>query len=463
MRNVQSESVQLIVALFLVTGLVGWLVRRVLHRLAHSHKPAQDQADVALRRQLIRGAIGPVSLLVWYYGLWAIAHTAIQSEWVPEEWRWLDQVLWKVALVGLFISGFWLLFRATEAIDGRLKRFAAATKGRVDDVLLPLIGTALRVTVPILGLILATRLSPLSAEVIVVANKVLSIALVVAMAWLVRRAILLTETALVRPAAANTPDQRALLTRVRVLRRIAMALVVVFTISAVLMTFEEVRDVGRSLLASAGVAGIVIGLAAQRSLGNLFAGLQIALTQPVRIGDLVLVEGEVGNIEEITLTYVVVRIWDLRRIVLPISYFIEKPFQNWTRVPTNILSPLTLRVDFSLPVGELREFLKEEIAKSPNWDKQVFGVQVTNTDSSSMEVRVLGSAADPGASFNLQCELREKAIEWIRANYPECLPKQRREQRQLQSWETGATPGRSAASAAEHMDAAPPTPHVSSR
>jgi small-conductance mechanosensitive channel len=197
------------------------------------------------------------------------------------------------------------------------------------------------------------------------------------------------------------------------------------------MLFDEVRDVGRSILASAGIAGIVLGIAAQRSLGNLLAGVQIAITQPIRLGDQVLVEGDVGNIEEITLTYVVVRVWDQRRIVLPISYFIEKPFQNWTRITPNMLSPLTLRVDFSLPLADLRDHLRREIEKSAFWDKKVFGVQVTNTDDRSMEVRVLASAPDSGASFNLQCELREKAITFIQAKYPECLPKIRQEQRRL--------------------------------
>jgi small-conductance mechanosensitive channel len=212
------------------------------------------------------------------------------------------------------------------------------------------------------------------------------------------------------------------------LRRIALVLIGVFAFAATLMMFQEVRDVGRSILASAGIAGIVLGIAAQRSLGNLLAGIQIAVTQPIRLGDQVLVEGDVGNVEEITLTYVVVRVWDQRRIVLPISYFIEKPFQNWTRMPSNMLSPLTLRVDFSLPVDAFRAFMQAEIAQSPFWDKQVFGVQVTNADDRSMEVRVLASAADSGASFNLQCELREKAIGFLQRNYPQCLPRLRQEQ-----------------------------------
>lgn len=433
---IDNPRVQLIAGLLLVTALFVWLVRRVMRRFAHSVKPMPNEADRRLRQELLHTSIGPLSLLVWYYGLWAVAHVALTSDWVPGDWKWIDAVLWRIASAGVFISLLWFVFRAARVIDRRLQHAAAATKSRLDDVVLPLIGTALRVTVPIVALFLFTRTSALAPEAREILNKVLSIGLVVALTWILRRAILLVDAAVIGPRVPSTPAERALFTRVRVLRKVALALVMVFAVSAVLMTFEEVRDVGRSLLASAGIAGIIAGFAAQRSLGNLFAGLQIALTQPVRIGDLVLVEGDVGNVEEITLTYVVVKVWDNRRIVLPISYFIEKPFQNWTRVATNMLSPLTLRVDFSLPVSELRDYLQREIVKSAFWDKQVFGVQVTNADQSSMEVRVLASAPDPGASFNLQCELREKAIGFIRRNYPECLPKQRRELKELDRWST---------------------------
>jgi small-conductance mechanosensitive channel len=429
-----DPRVQLLLGLLLITGLFGWLVRSVLRRVAHEIPRTGEAADRRLRQELLRGAIAPLSLLVWYYGLWAAAHVAITSDWVPASWQWIDTVLWRIASVGLFISGLWFFYRATRVVDRRLQHYAAGTASRVDDVILPLIGTALRLTVPILALFLFTRLSRLPADTIAVANKLLTIALIAALTWILRRGILLIDAAVIGPRTPATPAERALFTRVRVLRKIAIALVMVFAVSAVLMSFEEVRDIGRSMLASAGIAGIVVGFAAQRSLGNLFAGLQIALTQPIRIGDQVLVEGDVGNVEEITLTYVVVCVWDQRRIVLPISYFIEKPFQNWTRVATNMLSPLTLRMDFSLPIGELRDYLQREIAKSTFWDKKVFGVQVTNADDRSMEVRVLASAPDSGASFNLQCELREKAIDFVRRHYPQCLPKQRREQKQMDVW-----------------------------
>jgi small-conductance mechanosensitive channel len=433
-----DPRVQLVASLLLSTALLVIVLRRVLRRHSQAlHAQAAPDTERRLVAELLHRALGPATLLVWYYGVYAAVRAAVAGGWLPAGWEWIDPLLSRGAALGVFLCGLWFFFRAADVLDARLRRVAARTAGRIDDVLLPLLGTALRVTVPILALFLLLRVWPISAAALGVARKLLGVALVAALTWVLRRAVVLTDAAVLGPqglTADTSAERRALYTRVRMLRRIALVLITTFAFAAVLMMFDEVRDLGRSILASAGIAGIVIGFAAQRSLGTLFAGIQIALTQPIRLGDQVLVEGDVGNIEEITLTYVVVRVWDQRRIVLPISYFIEKPFQNWTRVTTNMLSPLVLRVDFSLPVGELRAHLEREIARSAFWDKKVFGVQVTNADAGSMEVRVLASAPDSGASFNLQCELREKAIEWIRGHYPQCLPKVRQEQRKIETW-----------------------------
>lgn len=428
-----------IAVVVVIAALVGWLLHRVIGHRAERSSAHADEAERTLRRGMLRKLRGPVQALVWFYGAWGALWLAAQSGRLPGDWiEPMNELLRALAPAGLAVAAFWYAYRAGGVAETSLQRLAARTERRLDDIVLGLAGTALRLAVPLVALILLLRLVDLPPGLAAFTAKVASIALILAIAWLARRAILLVDEAVLGKTVPATPAERALFTRVRVLRKIALAFVVVFTVSAVLMSFEEVREVGRSLLASAGIAGIVIGFAAQRSLGNLFAGLQIALTQPIRLGDLVLVEGDVGNVEDITLTYVVVRVWDQRRIVLPISYFIERPFQNWTRVPTNMLSPLALRFDFSLPLEPLRDYLKQEIEKSAFWDKQVFGVQVTNADAGSMEVRVLASAPDPGASFNLQCELREKAIDFVRRNFPAALPKLRREQRPLESWKQSA-------------------------
>jgi small-conductance mechanosensitive channel len=442
MNLLATPRAQLVLGTFLVTALLAELLRRLLKRRGHEEE-AKDHSDRRLFGRLLHKAIGPVTLLIWYYGLYGMAHLALSEEWLGPQWQWVDPGLRHITSIGITISFLWFFYRSTVVVDEHLRRIATRTASRVDDVILPLIGTTLRVTVPILAVFTLLRLWPIPDSLMNVIRKLLTIALIAAVTWVVRRAILLVDAAVLGRAEASgnySIDQRALATRVRLLRRIATALVTVIAFATVLMTFEEVRDIGKSILASAGVAGIVLGIAAQSSLGNIFAGVQIALTQPIRLGDQVQVEGDVGNIEELTLTYVVVRVWDGRRIVLPISYFIQKPFQNWTRGQTNMLTPVPLRVDFSLPVEELRRYMQQEIAKSPFWDKRVFNVQVTNADAQSMEVRVLGSASDPGASGNLQMELREKMITFIREKYPQCLPKIRQEQHKIERW-SNATDG----------------------
>jgi small-conductance mechanosensitive channel len=192
-----------------------------------------------------------------------------------------------------------------------------------------------------------------------------------------------------------------------------------------LMTFEQVRQVGVSILASAGIISIVVGFAAQRSLGNLIAGIQIAITQPIRLDDVVLVEGEWGRIEEITLTYVVVRIWDQRRLVLPINYFIEKPFQNWTRTTSELLGTVYLYADYTIPVERVRQELHRILQASDLWDKRVWGLLVTNTTEKTVELRALMSTEDSSSAWNLRCQVRESLLKFIQKNFAESLPRTR--------------------------------------
>jgi small-conductance mechanosensitive channel len=193
------------------------------------------------------------------------------------------------------------------------------------------------------------------------------------------------------------------------------------------MGFDSFRTLGTGILASAGLASLMIGLAAQKIFGNFLAGIQIAFTQPIRVDDVVIVENEWGKIEEITLTYVIVRIWDLRRLVLPISYFIEKPFQNWTRVSADLLGTVLIYTDYTIPVNEVREELNRILKSSDKWDGKVSGLQVTNTTERTMELRALMSAADASIAWDLRCEVRGKLIEFIQKKYPDALPKARAE------------------------------------
>ena len=261
-------------------------------------------------------------------------------------------------------------------------------------------------------------------------GRILTVLLILSVAWFFIRLTRVVEEALLerfRTDVADNLQARKVHTQTRILRRIVVVVVGVVALALILMSFETLRRFGTGILASAGLAGIILGLAAQKTLGNLIAGFQIAVTQPIRLDDVVIVEGEWGWIEEITLTYVVVRIWDLRRLVVPITYFIDKPFQNWTRVTADILGTVYIYADYRLPVEEVRAQLHRFLQESPDWDGQVWGLQVTGTGDRTMELRALMSAPDAGTAWNLRCAMREKLLGWLQANYPDCLPRVRAE------------------------------------
>ena len=220
---------------------------------------------------------------------------------------------------------------------------------------------------------------------------------------------------------------REMQTRLTVFRRITFFVVVVVTLAAMMMMIPAIRHLGISLFASAGAAGLIVGLAARPTLSNLIAGIQIALSQPIRVDDVVIVEGEWGRIEEITTTFVVVKIWDERRLVLPLSYFIEKPFQNWTRKTADLLGTVFLYVDYSVPVDEIRAELDRLVKKSDLWDGKVSLVQVTGTTERTVEIRALVSARNSGDAWDLRCLVREKLVAFVRTNYPAALPRLRAE------------------------------------
>jgi small-conductance mechanosensitive channel len=203
--------------------------------------------------------------------------------------------------------------------------------------------------------------------------------------------------------------------------------IAIIALAIILMSFEQIRQLGTAILASAGVLGIVIGFAAQRTISTLLAGLQIAITQPFRIDDVVIVEGEWGRIEEIALTYVVVRIWDLRRLVLPISYFLEKPFENWTRESADILGTVYMYADYTIPVQEVKKELLRILKESDFWDGKVWNLQVTDMTEHTVQLRALMSAQDASAAWNLRCEVREKLLNFVQSRHPNALPKIRTE------------------------------------
>ena len=256
----------------------------------------------------------------------------------------------------------------------------------------------------------------------------LTIAVIAALTWLCVRAISGIERAVALRHPSDIEDNlraRTVQTQARVLSRTAMFLFGLLGIATVLMTFPSVRQFGASLLASAGVAGIVIGFAARPVLTNLLAGLQIALAQPIRLDDVLIIENEWGRVEEITGTYVVLRIWDERRLVIPLQWFIENPFQNWTRRSSQLIGTVFLWVDYALPLQPLREELERITHAAPEWDGRTCLLQVTDADSHAMQVRILVSTRDSGRGWDLRCKVREGLIDFLQRDYPQYLPKLR--------------------------------------
>jgi small-conductance mechanosensitive channel len=221
---------------------------------------------------------------------------------------------------------------------------------------------------------------------------------------------------------------RKRLTQIKVIIGLANSLIIIIAIAVGLMTFEKARSIGVSLLTSAGIIGIVVGFAAQKSLGLILAGIQIAFTQPIRIDDVVIVEGEWGRIEEISLTYVVVKIWDERRMILPVTWFLEKPFQNWTRTTSDIIGSIFLYVDYNLPVENLRKIIPGMLKGNKDWDGRVWNVQVTKTTEKYKELRILLSSSDSAKNWDLKTTMMEKLIDFINENYPGSFAKVRIEE-----------------------------------
>jgi small-conductance mechanosensitive channel len=255
-------------------------------------------------------------------------------------------------------------------------------------------------------------------------------ALILALGWTAAKGLNIAAELYLRRFRLDVEDNllaRKHITQINILLRTGQTLLVILTLGSALMTLQQVRQYGVSLFASAGAAGLVLGLAARPVLSNLLAGIQIAMTQPIRVEDAVIVENEWGWIERITSTYVVIRIWDLRRLIVPLSYFIEKPFQNWTYESANLLGAVMLHVDYQAPIARIREELDRIVHDTPLWDGKVVVLQVTEAPSTMVELRALVSARTAGQAFDLRCFVRERLIAFLQAEHPEALPRQRAE------------------------------------
>jgi small-conductance mechanosensitive channel len=282
----------------------------------------------------------------------------------------------------------------------------------------------------LVALALALPATPLSAAAQGDLARLLALATICLLGWAAATVMHIAADLYLLRFRTDVADNllaRKHITQIRVLLRALDVVIALVTIGFALMTFDAVRQFGVTLFASAGVAGIIAGLASRPVLTNFLAGVQIAMAQPIRIDDAVIVENEWGNVEEITFTYVVLRLWDWRRMVVPLSYFIEKPFQNWTRIGGELIGTVFLHVDPTAPIQTIREKLKEIAAQSKLWNGKVVSLQVTDCNDATIQLRALVSANNAGAVFDLRCEVREKLIEFLQREYPLALPRRRYE------------------------------------
>jgi small-conductance mechanosensitive channel len=399
-----------------------------LRRKAKAADGSQTGED--LWRQFFEALGGPLYALIWMAGAYMAATTLMRKLLSAADWAAVQPFLSKLVDLGVFVVMFWLFFRLTRLLDARLAAWAATTGSKLDELFVPLVGKGLRVMVPVVGIILALPVLGLPPNYAGLVSKATSILLIVAVALILFQAVGMGEQVLLLKFDITAKDNlhaRKIRTQAQVVSKTLYILIGIFTVASILMLFEEVRHLGTSILASAGVVGVILGFAAQKSIANLFYGLQIALAQPIRLDDVVIVGGEWGRIEEITLTYVVVHVWDDTRLIVPLSDFIEKQFQNWTRVSANLLGSVILWVDYSLPLEETRDAVRQIVESNPLWDRRFWNLQVSDTSERTMQIRVLCTAADSSIAWNLRCEVREKLIAYIQKNHPRSLPRLRGE------------------------------------
>ena len=411
----------LVLLVLLVNGFAAALLRRKTQAAALTDPKGFEHRFF--------GALGkPLYLLIWIYGIYIAATPLLLKLPADQGLQEVQAGFNRLFDLGVFAVLIWLFFRFTHVLEARLAEWVAKTQSKFDGLFVPLLGKSLRVLVPVLGIIFALPILDLSPEYAGLLAKGSSILLIGAVALIAFRAVHLVEKVVLARydiTVADNLQARKMHTQVHVLGKTLYFIISLFTVATILMLFEEVRHFGTSILASAGVVGIIIGFAAQKTISNLFAGFQLAMTQPIRLDDVVVVEGEWGRIEEITLTYVVIRIWDDRRLVVPLSYFIEKPFQNWTRNSADLLGSVFVWVDYSLPLEETRRALKTIVETNPLWDKRFWNLQVTEATERTMQIRVLATAGDSTRSFDLRCDIREQLIAYIQKNHPQSLPQLR--------------------------------------
>lgn len=336
-------------------------------------------------------------------------------------WSQFGAVAWPLlAAVALGVAVLLLLL----AIARRARAHATHLRARIVEV----VAVPAAVALPLVFLGIAVRATPLPPGWIALLQHWLGIGVLLCVTWLAVRTVGALQRRIVREHPLEVADNlaaRRMQTQARVMGGVAQGGIVLVGVALALMTFPTIRQIGTTLLASAGIIGLVAGIAAKPVFGNLIAGLQIAITQPIRLDDVVIVEGEWGRVEEITSAFVVVRVWDERRLIVPLQWFIEHPFENWTHRTAQLLGASTLWLDYRTPMAAVREALDRICKADERWDGRVCVAQVTDADPSTIQVRLLVSARNSGDLFDLRCAVREQMIDFLRTRHPEALPRLR--------------------------------------
>jgi small-conductance mechanosensitive channel len=408
--------------ILVLTSVLHLLAGLLLRERANAAKADQKET----KHHVFQASTKPLYLLLWTFGVYfAVAPLLVK---LPANTAVLRESLDRVLDFGMCITAIWFVMRLTWIVEARLARWAQKSKTRLDDLLVPLVGRVLRVIIPVAGIIFLLPVLNLPPRYEDILAKGSSILIILAVSTILFETVNAGEKVLLAEgdlALADNLRARKVYTQVKLLGKTVHVIIGLCTIATILMLFQPVRHVGASMLASAGIVGIIAGIAAQQTLANLFAGFQIALAQPIRQDDVVIVEGEWGRIEEITLTYVVVHIWDDRRMILPLSYFIQKPFQNWTRSSAQLLGSVFVWVDYSFPVEEGRKALKPIVENNPLWDKRFWNLQVSDASEKTMQLRILATASDSSKAWDLRCKIREDFIAYLKNHHPQCLPQLR--------------------------------------
>lgn len=430
-RGVMTGSIMVIVLIAIAHGGLRWWSRRRCQKALDSQLGAADKGAGYWLSMAMHDLTAPVALMMWINGLHYALAALISELPHPAFVRQSMSLLNGLRGFGSLLSLMWILARVGRTVEMWLTRISAGTRSNVDDLILPIAGAAARLLLPLLALILGSQMLAVPEGMQAMFRNGVSLVLIGAFAYVLYRLVDAACQLVLRRYRIDVSDNRearGIYTQVTVLRKVAMFVIGSMALACMLMVFDSVRQVGATIIASAGVAGIVVGFAAQRSLGALVAGFQIALTQPIRLDDVVIVEGEWGRIEEITLTYVVVHIWDERRLIVPITYFLEKPFQNWTRTSAELLATVFLYVDYSVNVDTIREKLTSILEESALWDRKVNVLQVTDATEQTVQIRALASASDASRAWDLRCEIRERLIRFLQQEQPGSLPRLRLDQ-----------------------------------